>query len=297
MITYLSQLYDVFPEPPKIHPLFDYDSQRQVQEYRELAHMLLIWCKEKTSFLQERAISTTLIELKRLLTDLNRFRNEEVPPKLRDKQKLNVIYSELEKYFEAIGEIDVEPDLRPEILEKHWSRLISAIKDREIILLSEIDRIERLQRLADKIQREIKHTDQCIIELDSRISEERRRIVGLQPADAEHIVDTLRSEIVQLEKPILSMDKDCKELKEGRYPQASSLQSDIQRLHQKWIQLDAKFLKKFNGVRYSVPETTTVRTFTNVQTETRPIGTNRYFKDLQDHTEWCQKKLVSAVEA
>lgn len=99
MITYLSSLYDVFPEPPQMHPLFDMESQRRVQEYRELAQQLLYWCREKTSLLQERAFPTTLIELKRLLSDLNRFRSEEVPPRQRDKQRLFTIYKELEKYF------------------------------------------------------------------------------------------------------------------------------------------------------------------------------------------------------
>lgn len=96
MITYLSSLYDVFPEPPQMHPLFDMDSQRRVQEYRELAQQLLYWCREKTSLLQERTFGTTLIELKRLMSDMNKFRNEEMPPKHRDKQRLFTVFKELE---------------------------------------------------------------------------------------------------------------------------------------------------------------------------------------------------------
>lgn len=96
MITYLSSLYDVFPEPPQMHPLFDMESQRRVQEYRELAQQLLYWCREKTSFLQERTFGTTLIELKRLMSDMNKFRNEEMPPKHRDKQRLFTVFKELE---------------------------------------------------------------------------------------------------------------------------------------------------------------------------------------------------------
>jgi hypothetical protein len=96
MITYLSSLYDVFPEPPQMHPLFDMESQRRVQEYREMSQTLLYWCKEKTSLLQERTFSTTLIELKRLLADLNKFRSEEIPPRQRDKQRLYSTFKELE---------------------------------------------------------------------------------------------------------------------------------------------------------------------------------------------------------
>lgn len=223
MITYLSSLYDVFPEPPQIHPLFDMESQRRVQEYREMAQTLLYWCREKTSLLQERAFPTTLIELKRLLSDLNRFRSEEVPPRLRDKQRLFTIYKELEKYFESIGEVDVETELRPESLEKAWHRLMSALADRDMILQQEVQRLERLQKLADKVQREYKHTETVITKIETRISEESRRIERLHPVEAKNIVEGLEGDIRHLEQPLQEMNDDCHSLKDGRYPQAGDL--------------------------------------------------------------------------
>ena len=87
-------MYDVFPEPPSYHPLYDMESQRRVHDYKEMAQQLLYWCREKTALLQERSFPPTLIEMKRLLNDLNRFRNDEVPTRLRDKQKLFQIYKE-----------------------------------------------------------------------------------------------------------------------------------------------------------------------------------------------------------
>lgn len=207
-----------------MHPLYDMDSQRRVHEYKELAQQLLYWCREKTSLLQERTFPQTLIELKRLLSDLNRFRTEEIPPRQRDKQSLIKVYKELEKYFESVGEVEVEPDLRPDALEKTWHRLQSALSDRDSILQQEIQRIERLQRLADKVQREIKHTDARITDLEQRISEESRRIERLHPIDAKNICEGLETEIRQLEQPIQEMNEDCLVLKDGRYPQASDLQ-------------------------------------------------------------------------
>lgn len=224
MITYLSSLYDVFPDPPSLHPLYDMDSQQRVHEYKDLAHQLLYWCREKTSLLQERSFPPTLIELKRLLNDLNRFRTEEIPPRQRDKQTLVKVYKELEKYFESVGEVEVEADLRPESLEKAWHRLQSAIVDRDSILQQEIQRSDRLQRLADKVQREIKRTETRITELEQRISVESSRIERLHPIDAKNLCEALETEIRQLEAPIQEMNEDCLVLKDGRYPQASELQ-------------------------------------------------------------------------
>ncbi|XP_021709227.1 microtubule-actin cross-linking factor 1, isoforms 1/2/3/5 isoform X32 [Aedes aegypti] len=294
MITYLSSLYDVFPEPPQIHPLFDMESQRRVQEYRELAQQLLYWCREKTSLLQERAFPTTLIELKRLLSDLNRFRSEEVPPRQRDKQRLFTIYKELEKYFESIGEVDVETELRPESLEKAWHRLMSALADRDMILQQEVQRLERLQKLADKVQREYKHTETVITKIETRISEESRRIERLHPVEAKNIVEGLESDIRHLEQPLQEMNDDCHSLKDGRYPQAGDLYKKVTKLHQRWSQLRTTFhtslVQKLSGLSYPVQETTITKQ-TRVVTETRQIGTNPYFRDVQEYTEWCQSKL------
>uniref|UniRef100_A0A8W7Q4N6 Microtubule-actin cross-linking factor 1 n=1 Tax=Anopheles coluzzii TaxID=1518534 RepID=A0A8W7Q4N6_ANOCL len=294
MITYLSSLYDVFPEPPQMHPLFDMDSQRRVQEYREQAQQLLYWCREKTSLLQERAFPTTLIELKRLLTDLNRFRTEEVPPRQRDKQHLFSIYKELEKYFESIGEVDVETELRPEALEKAWHRLMSALADRDSILQQEVQRLERLQKIAEKVQREYKHTETIITKIETRISEESRRIERLHPVEAKNIVEGLDGDIRHLEQPLQEMNDDCHNLKDGRYPQASDLHKKVTKLHQRWSQLRTTFhtslVQKLSGLSYPVQETTITKQ-TRVVTETRQIGTNPYFRDVQEYTEWCQSKL------
>uniref|UniRef100_A0A2M3ZYB6 Putative ca2+-binding actin-bundling protein n=1 Tax=Anopheles triannulatus TaxID=58253 RepID=A0A2M3ZYB6_9DIPT len=300
MITYLSSLYDVFPEPPQMHPLFDMDSQRRVHEYREQAQTLLYWCREKTSLLQERAFPTTLIELKRLLSDLNRFRTEEVPPKQRDKQHLFSMYKELEKYFESIGEVDVETELRPEALEKAWHRLMSALADRDMILQQEVQRLERLQKLAEKVQREYKHTETVITKIETRISEESRRIDRLHPVEAKNIVEGLDGDIRHLEQPLQEMNDDCHNLKDGRYPQANDLHKKVTKLHQRWSQLRTTFhtslVQKLSGLSYPVQETTITKQ-TRVVTETRQIGTNPYFRDLQEYTEWCQTKLKHLLSA
>ena len=52
IITYVSQLYDVFPEPPPGHPLFDVEAQKRLQQFRDLASSLSQWIKEQTVVMQ-----------------------------------------------------------------------------------------------------------------------------------------------------------------------------------------------------------------------------------------------------
>nr|AAF24343.1 Short stop/Kakapo long isoform [Drosophila melanogaster] len=300
LITYISSLYDVFPEPPSIHPLFDMESQRRVHEYRDLAQQFIYWCREKTAYLQERSFPPTLIEMKRLLSDLQRFRSDEVSARKREKSKLIQIYKELERYFETVGEVDVEAELRPDAIEKAWYRMNTALQDREVILQQEIERLERLQRLADKVQREIKHVDQKLTDLEARIGEEGRRIERLHPVDAKSIVEALETEIRHLEEPIQDMNQDCHVLNEGRYPHVSELHKKVNKLHQRWAQLRTNFhtnlVQKLSGLKYPVHETTVTRQ-TRMVVESRQIDTNPHFRDLQEHIEWCQNKLKQLLAA
>lgn len=52
-----------------------------------------------------------------------------------------------------MGECDIEPTLRPEALEQAWARLLMAQQERERDLADDIRRLERLQRLAEKLHR------------------------------------------------------------------------------------------------------------------------------------------------
>ena len=54
IITYVSQLYDVFPEPPPGHPLFDGEVQKKLKALAELASQLHQWIRESTTKMQVR---------------------------------------------------------------------------------------------------------------------------------------------------------------------------------------------------------------------------------------------------
>lgn len=84
-------------------------------------------------------------------------------------------------------------------------------------------RLERLQRLAEKVHREIKRVDTRLEDLDSKMKEESRRLERLHPIDAKHNIDLLEQELRVTEENIQSLFEDVRALREGKYPQASDL--------------------------------------------------------------------------
>lgn len=226
MITYISSIYNVFPHPSKIHPLMDSSSQNQAQEYRTHAQNLLVWCRDRTSMLQERTSDRSLSDQRQLLDSLNQLRNVEVPEKQRDKHKLTVLYGQLERYFSAVGETSLELDLRPESLEMFWYRLITALADKEHELLLRIQQLQQLEMLADKVASEAEQFDQKITDISFRISNEGSRIDKLHRLDARNVIESVETDVALLEKPIEQMLKDCHDLLDGNHAKAKDLYSE-----------------------------------------------------------------------
>ncbi|XP_045762779.1 dystonin isoform X12 [Maniola jurtina] len=301
LITYISSLYETFPEPPAVHPLFDAESQRRAAAYTEQAAQHRAWLHEKCSLMQDRAFPSTLIEMKKLLSESTRFRNEEVPLRQREKQKLFHQYRELEKYFESVGEIEVEPTLRPEALEQSWARLLMAAQERERDLSDEIRRLERLQRLAEKLHRDIKQTEAGLDNVERHIESEIRRVErGVHPAEAKMAAEQIEQELRSMEHTIQEMFQDSHALREGRYPQANDLHRRVQQVHDRWINARQSFtgrlVPRLSSVRMPVQQTT-VRRETRTVLETRVHDTDPKFQQLQEATRWCKERLKKLHEA
>ncbi|XP_066262853.1 microtubule-actin cross-linking factor 1 isoform X35 [Euwallacea similis] len=294
LITYISSLHEVFPEPPPIHPLYDSVAQQRKQEYREIASSLHNWMREKYSLMQDRNFPPTLIEMKKLAAESTRFRTDEVPPRQRDKQYCHQLFRDLEKYFKTVGEVDIEPELHIDNIERNWQRLMNAYQERDRHILEEIKRLEKLQRLAEKVHREIKQTDSHLDQIEQAIELESRRIERLHPLEAKKVADQIDHDLVVAEQAIQSLKTDVNTLRNGRYPQAGELDKRVNKLHEKWVRLRHQLHNKIVGplanMSFPVEERTVTKHIRTVQ-ETRNIETNPHFRSLQEHIEWCKNKL------
>lgn len=103
--------------------------------------------------MEDRNFPPTLIEMKKLATESSRFRTDEIPPRQKDKNYCAQLFKDLEKYFRSIGEVDVEPELHMDNIERNWQRLMVAYQERDRHIHEEIKRLEKLQRMAEKVHR------------------------------------------------------------------------------------------------------------------------------------------------
>merc|ERR1711971_510814 len=270
IITYVSQLYDVFPDPPPGHPLFDAEAQRKFEQFKELASSLHMWIREHITIMQDRNFPNTLIEMKRLLEESNRFRQEDIPPRLREKEKLFAVFKDLERQMRDMN-FDLDRDLYPDNIERSWSQLMMLCQEREQMIIQEIERLEKLQRLAEKIHAEAKQTDTKLEDIEAWIEDEAKRIDHLHPKDAKNNCDQIERELTRTEEVIRSMFSDVQILRDNRYSQAQDLHRRVQQVHEKWVNIRTLLQTKLINILN--------------------IHTNPDFKFLAECTEWVHQKL------
>ncbi len=219
----------MFPEPPAGHPLFDAEAQRKLAHYRELATSLHHWIKEHTLIMQDRNFPNTLIEMRRLAEDSQRFRVEDVPPRLHEKERVTKAFREIERQLRDSGEA-IDRELHPENLERNWNHLMMVYQERDQLIRDEIARLEKLQRLAEKIHQEAKVTDSKLDDIEAWIEDEAKRVEHLHPRDAKKNCDQIEMELQRTEEVIKTMFNDVQVLRDNRYGQANELHRRYSRL-------------------------------------------------------------------
>eukprot|EP00092_Neocalanus_flemingeri_P021691 GFUD01023529.1.p1 GENE.GFUD01023529.1~~GFUD01023529.1.p1 ORF type:complete len:5553 (+),score=1484.06 GFUD01023529.1:557-17215(+) len=276
IITYVSQLYDVFPEPPPGHPLFDAEAAKKFDQFKELASSLHQWIREHTTIMQDRNFPNTLIEMKRLSEESNRFRVEDIPPRLHEKEKLFAVFRDIERQMKDAN-FELDRDLYPDNIERSWSQLMMLFQERDTMIHEEIARLEKLQRLAEKIHQEAKMTDSKLDDIEAWIEDEAKRIDHLHPKDAKNNCEQIERELARTEETIKSMFSDVQILRDNRFSQSQDLHRRVQQVHEKWVNIRTLLQTKLINIL--------------------SIHTNPDFKFLAECTEWVAKKLTQLKES
>ncbi|KAK7887153.1 hypothetical protein WMY93_026774 [Mugilogobius chulae] len=153
IITYVSSLYDVMPRLDAADGVRANDLELRWQEYYELVTLLLQWIRHHVVIFEEKKFPTSYEEIELLWRQFLKFKETELPVKETDKNHSKQIYQSFESAVHA-GQVKVPPGYHPIDVEKEWGRLHVAILERERLLRIEFERLERLQRIFNKVQME-----------------------------------------------------------------------------------------------------------------------------------------------
>ncbi|XP_062987335.1 plectin isoform X3 [Elgaria multicarinata webbii] len=289
IITYVSSLYDAMPRVPDVQDgVKANELQLRWQEYYELVTLLLQWIRHHTMVFEERRVPASYEEIEILWHQFLKFKETELPAKEADKNRSKAIYQSLEAAVQS-GQLKVPPGCHPLDVEKEWGKLHVAILEREKLLRSEFERLERLQRIVSKLQMESGLCEEQLNQADTLLQSDIRLInAGKAPQKSAEI----ERDLDKADGMIRALFNDVQALKDGRHPQGEQMYRRVYRLHERLVAIRTEFnLRLKSGsahiAQVSLPVTQRPR-------QELDDVTLRYLQDLLAWVEENQRRISAA---
>ncbi|XP_039595063.1 dystonin isoform X13 [Polypterus senegalus] len=181
VITYVSTLYDVFPKVLEgSEGINANDVDIKWVEYQNMVNYLSQWIKHHVTVMSDRTYPNSPVELKALYNQYLKFKESEIPLKENEKARIKHLYRLLEPWIE-FGRIKLPQGYHPNDVEKEWGKLIIAMLEREKSLRPEVERLEMLQQIANRVQRDcVAGEDKLILARNALQSDAKRLESGIQ---------------------------------------------------------------------------------------------------------------------
>ncbi|XP_066570676.1 plectin [Amia ocellicauda] len=292
IITYVSSLYDAMPRVPDVQDgVKANELELRWQEYYELVTLLLQWIRHYVMIFEERKFPTSYEEIEILWRQFLKFKETELPAKEADKNRSKLIYKSFESAVQA-GQVKVPPGYHPIDVEKEWGRLHVAILERERLLRTEFERLERLQRIVSKIQMESGVCEEQLNQVETLLQTDIRFMnMGKPPQNMAEV----EKDLDKADGMIRLLFNDVQVLKDGRHLQAEQMYRRVYHLHERLVALRTEYNLRLKS---GVTQTQTAITSQQMQTvRGRPElddVTLRYIQDLLTWVEENQRRIDGA---
>ncbi|XP_049675409.1 dystonin isoform X3 [Accipiter gentilis] len=243
VITYVSSLYDAFPKVPEGgEGISANDVEVKWVEYQNMVNYLMQWIRHHVTIMSDRAFPNNPVELKALYNQYLQFKETEIPPKETEKSKIKRLYKLLEVWIE-FGRIKLPQGYHPNDIEKEWGKLIIAMLEREKTLRPEVERLEMLQQIANRIQRDSRSCeDKLILARNALQSDTKRLESGLQFQHEAEIAGYLLESENLLRQQVI----DAQILIDGKYYQADQLVQRVAKLRDELMAIRTECSSVYN---------------------------------------------------
>ncbi|KAM9667394.1 dystonin [Trichechus inunguis] len=234
VITYVSSLYDAFPKVPEGgEGIGANDVEVKWIEYQNMVNYLIQWIRHHVTTMSDRTFPNNPVELKALYNQYLQFKETEIPPKETEKSKIKRLYKLLEIWIE-FGRIKLLQGYHPNDIEKEWGKLIIAMLEREKALRPEVERLEMLQQIASRVQRDsVICEDKLILARNALQSDSKRLESGLQFQNEAEIAGY----VLECENLLRQHVIDVQILIDGKYYQSDQLVQRVAKLRDEILAL------------------------------------------------------------
>lgn len=230
LITYISTLYELFPEPPENNPLLDNEKLKLIHDYKSLAENLVEWMDRSIKKLEERNFPYSMKECKRLQEEMQLFRSEEVPPRHQDKELLVSKYQDVLQMALALP-VRIDDEYSAKNLEIKWTKVMQAYQKRDRDIKNHMASLDDLEQVAEKLRRNIKECNKRLNEIEIEVHNMHKYIQTHEPN--EQAIEKIQNDLKYEDERIQIMFKDANYLCDKQHPQGKDLLGQVESLHKR----------------------------------------------------------------
>ncbi|RXM29988.1 Dystonin, partial [Acipenser ruthenus] len=228
VITYVSILYDVFPKIPEGEEgITAHDVDIKWVEYQNMVNYLSQWIRHHLTIMSDRTFPNNPVELKDVDIKWVEYQNMVNYLSQWIRHHLTIMSDrtfpnnpvELKSWIE-FGRIKLPQEYHPNDVEREWGKLIIAMLEREKSLRPEVDRLEMLQQIASRVQRDcVAGEDKLVLARNALQSDAKRLESGIQFQNEAEIAGYL----LECESLLRQQVVDIQILLDGKYYLADQL--------------------------------------------------------------------------
>ncbi|KAI6645821.1 hypothetical protein LOD99_13081 [Oopsacas minuta] len=218
--------------------------EKTKQQYVTIATALLKWIEDKIVSLSKHSFPNSLAGMRELLSNFNKYRHDEKPPKYGDRVSLEEIFFNIQSQLrEQMMKSWKPPEgLLISDINKAWDRLETAEHERGTSLRAELIRQEKLQQLAERFHRKaglrlswLGEMHQVVRELDVSIQGEATSRASVEAAVKRH--ESIQTEVTVRESRISDIRDIAKELSKDNFEKIIQVNAEESKIEKSWKDL------------------------------------------------------------
>ncbi|KAM4771389.1 dystonin [Rhinophrynus dorsalis] len=246
VITYVASMYDAFPKTPEGgEGISTNDVEVKWIEYQNMVNYLIQWIRHHVVLMSDRTFPNTAVELKALYQQYLQFKEKDIPPREAEKSKIKHLYTLLETWIQ-FGRIKLSQGYHPNDIEKEWGKLIIAMFEREKAIRPEIERLEMLQQIANRVQRDsLGCEDKLILARSALQADAKRMESGIQLQNEAEITGYL----IECENLLRQQLVDVQNLVDGKYQQSDQLVQRVASLRDQLLSIRNEYSSLYSKGR------------------------------------------------
>ncbi|VDN21104.1 unnamed protein product [Gongylonema pulchrum] len=215
-------------------------SSDQLQEdYEMLCSELLLWIQKTIAMLNDRRFPNSLKGIQDELLSFKNYRTAEKPPKYKEKGELEALFFTIQTKRKAMGRKPYIPKqgLFMHDIESAWAHLDHSENDRQLALMSELRRQERLEHMARKFGRKTVLRDAWLREMSAVLHDFDFGKNITQVEASLKKLQAIAADILPREDRFKSLSLMAAELSRENYHDSDKIRLRERELLDKWSQL------------------------------------------------------------